>query len=231
MVLASYSAKTSITMSRRAMRGILLDLDDTLIDDRSSTHAALEAFLIAHQLDTAGREEVLVTWRAIAARHWQRYEAGEVSFLEQRRCRVRDFLGRQLTDEEADEAFSPYASEYERSWKLLPGVAEFLERTRHIPKVIITNGERDQQLRKVRATGLSKHVAGVVTPSDCGHWKPHPSIFLAGLAMLGAMAAECLMVGDDEVRDIEPARKLGMRCFIVERGHEKRDIRHLIVGA
>jgi FMN phosphatase YigB (HAD superfamily) len=39
------------------------------------------------------------------------------------------------------------------------------------------------------------------------------------------------MVGDDEVRDIEPARKLGMRCFVVEPGHEKKDISNLIVGA
>ena len=213
------------------MRGILLDLDDTLIDDRSATRAGLEAFLVAHELDQEGREEHLVAWRAIAARHWLRYETGEVSYLEQRRCRVRDFLGRQLSDEEADEAFLPYASAYERSWKLIPGVAEFLERTRHIPKVIITNGERNQQLRKVRATGLLEHVVGVVTPFDCGHWKPHPNIFLAGLTMLGAAAAECLMVGDDLVRDIEPARKLGMRCFIVETGHEHRDIRHLLVGA
>ncbi len=212
------------------MRGILLDLDDTLIDDRGSARAALDAFLAAHQLDSVDREELLVAWRVIGVRHWLRYEAGEVGFLEQRRCRVRDFLGRQLSDEEADEAFLPYVSAYERSWKLLPGIAEFLERTRHIPKVIITNGDRDQQLQKVRATGLSEHVVGVVTPSDCGHWKPHPNMFLAGLAMLGARAEECLMVGDDEARDIEPARELGMRCFIVETGHESRDIRHLVVG-
>jgi putative hydrolase of the HAD superfamily len=213
------------------VRGILLDLDDTLIDDRSSTRAALEAFLNAHQLDKSSHKELVVAWAAIAARHWLRYEAGEVSFLEQRRCRVRDFLGRQLSDEEADQAFLPYATAYERSWKLLPGVAEFLDRTRHIRKVIITNGERSQQLHKVRATGLAEHVVGVVTPSDCGHWKPHPNIFLAGLAILGASAPECLMVGDDEVRDIEPARRLGMRCFVVEAGHEKRDISRLVVGA
>jgi putative hydrolase of the HAD superfamily len=213
------------------MRGILLDLDDTLIDDRSSTRAALEAFLVAHRFGDARREELLAKWRTIAMRHWLRYEAGEVSFLEQRRCRVRDFLGRKLSDAEADAAFLPYASAYERSWTLLPGVAEFLARTRQIPKVIVTNGDREQQLRKVRATKLSDHVIGVVTPSDCGHWKPHPNIFLAGLALLGASAAECVMVGDDEVRDIEPAKKLGMRCFIVETGHASRDIKHLVLGA
>jgi putative hydrolase of the HAD superfamily len=213
------------------MRGMLLDLDDTLIDDRGATRVGLEAFLGAHDFDQAGRDKHLVTWRAIAARHWLRYEAGEISYLEQRRCRVRDFLGRDLSDKEVDEAFLPYANAYERSWRLIPGVAAFLERTNHVPKVIVTNGERNQQLRKINATRLLEHVVGVVTPSDCGHWKPHPNIFLAGLAMLGVAAAECLMVGDDVVRDIEPARKLGMSCFTVEAGHEHRDIKHLHVGA
>jgi FMN phosphatase YigB (HAD superfamily) len=124
------------------MRGILLDLDDTLIDDRASTRSALEAFMVAHRIER--REEQSASWREIAARHWLRYEAGEVGFLEQRRCRVRDFLGRNLSDEEADEAFLPYANAYERSWRLFPWVAGFLEKTRDIPKVIITESATSQ---------------------------------------------------------------------------------------
>jgi len=215
------------------MRAVLLDLDDTLLDDRSATRTALDAFLSAHQASSAGRsrEELLALWRSISARHWLRYEAGEVTFSEQRRCRVRDFLGRPLNDEEAEAAFLPYRHVYEQSWRLLPGVSEFLGRTRHVPKVIITNGDRDQQVRKVEATGLTDHVVGVVTPTDCGYWKPDPKIFLAAVAMLGVHPHECLMVGDDAHRDIEPARKLGMSCFLVEAGHEKQTLSHLFVDA
>ena len=100
----------------RTVRALLLDLDDTLLDDRNSTRTALEAFLTAHHL-LAGRSrgDVLASWRSIAARHWPRYEAGEVTFVEQRRCRVREFLDRPLTDDEADEAFVPYRDAYEKS--------------------------------------------------------------------------------------------------------------------
>jgi putative hydrolase of the HAD superfamily len=213
------------------MRAILLDLDDTLLDDRSATRAALDAFLSFHQSSSHSREQLLASWRSIAVRHWLRYETGEITFAEQRRCRVREFLARPLSDEEADAAFLPYRTAYEQSWRLLPGVPEFLDRTKHIPKVIITNGERDQQVRKVEATGLLHHVVGVVTPSDCGHWKPHPNIFLAGIAMLRVNAHECLMIGDDVTRDIEPARRLGMRCFLVEAGREDRNLSNLIVDA
>lgn len=190
---------------------------------------ALEAFFAAHRLGIEDKERLLASWRSIAVRHWTRYESGEISFAEQRRCRVREFLGQALSDKEADEAFLPYLNEYERSWRLLPGARAFLERTRHIRKVIITNGDRDQQMRKIQMTGLTEHVVGVVTPSDCGHWKPHPRIFLAGLAMLGVSAPECLMIGDDELRDIEPARRLGMPHFRVEAGYEERSLSAIVV--
>jgi putative hydrolase of the HAD superfamily len=197
------------------MRAILFDLDDTLLDDRGATTGALDAFLTTHGFERAGREAQHASWRSISARHWLRYESGEVTFLEQRRCRVREFLGRALSDDQADQAFSCYASAYESSWKLLPGVPELLVKTRNIPKVIVTNGEREQQLRKVSATGLADHIVGVVAPADCGYWKPHPKIFLAATDLVGARVSECAMVGDDEIRDLVPSRQLGMRCFHV----------------
>ena len=126
-----------------------------------------------------------------------------------------------MTDEEADKAYEPYGRAYEESWQLLPGVQEFLRRTTHLPKVIVTNGERSQQLRKARTLGLAEHVRGVVTPADCGYWKPHANIFLAALKLLRVHPGECLMIGDDPIRDIEPARRLGMRSLLVEAGREE----------
>jgi FMN phosphatase YigB (HAD superfamily) len=49
--------------------------------------------------------------------------------------------------------------------------------------------------------------------------------------MLRVNAHECLMIGDDVTRDIEPARRLGMRCFLVEAGREDRNLSNLIVDA
>ena len=200
------------------IRALLLDLDDTLLDDRGATRFALDALLAAHGLNGAERDTHLATWRSISQRHWVRYEAGEIGYFEQRRYRIRDFLGQPLTDDQADDAVRPYVEAYQRAWRLLPGVPEFLAATRHLPKVVVTNGERGQQLRKMRATGLLEHVRGVMTPGDCGYWKPHPMIFAAALELLGHGAAECLMVGDDEARDIAPARALGMRFVHVTEG-------------
>jgi len=202
------------------VRPLLLDLDDTLVDDHSSTSVAFDAFVEAHPalLDDRDMVALLHEWRVVFARHWVRYERGEVSFLDQRRARVREFLGSDFTDAEADQALLPYLEAYEASWQLLPGVREFLERAADIPKVILTNGNRQQQLRKVAATGLSSHVLAVITPEDAGCWKPAHGMFFAGARCLGVAPNGCIMVGDDPVRDIAPARALGMTCFQVERG-------------
>jgi len=202
------------------VRPILLDLDDTLVDDHRSTAIAFGALLEAHRasLDAKDASALLPQWRSIFARHWDRHERGEVSFQEQRRARIREFLRRELTDAEADEALLPYLRAYEASCQLLPGVREFLERSAHIPKVIVTNGDRQQQLRKVAVTGLRSHVAAVITPEDSGCWKPDHAMFRAGARCLGVAPGACIMVGDDPVRDIAPARELGMVCFEVERG-------------
>jgi len=215
------------------MHALLLDLDDTLLDDRSASANGFVAFLSAHRHKCAFSDdaEALQAWRDAANRHWLRYEQGEISFQEQRRCRVRDFLGEPLSDAAADASFRVYQEAYEASWRLLPDVSEFLSRTRSIPKVIITNGDRETQLRKIDATGLRPHVRGVVTPGDCGHWKPSITIFRAALELLSVRPEDCLMIGDDVRRDIEPAAALGMRSFHVQPGVPGRGLLDAIASA
>jgi putative hydrolase of the HAD superfamily len=215
------------------MQAILLDLDDTLMDDRGATAKGFTAFLAAHREKCAYScdEDALTAWRNAARRHWIRYEQGELSFQEQRRWRIRDFLGEVLSDAEADAAFRIYQEVYEESWQLLPEVAEFLARTHALPKVILTNGDRETQLRKAEVTGLTAHVRGVITPADCGHWKPSIGIFQAAIDLLNVKPKECLMIGDDLRRDVEPAAALGMRSFHVQLGVPGRGLLDAIASA
>jgi HAD superfamily hydrolase (TIGR01549 family) len=50
-----------------------------------------------------------------------------------------------------------------------------------------------------------------------GKTKPHPAIFQAALDQLGVSAEEAVMVGDSLEDDVEGARALGMRAFLVDR--------------
>ena len=200
------------------MKALLLDLDDTLIDERHAVRQAFSAFIEAHRdcFPDMPEETLLDGWREITMQQWVRFERGEISFLDQRRQRLREFLGAPFTNEEADEAFAPYRSAYQSSLRCFEDVPEFMARTAHLPRIVITNGDRDQQLQKLHATGLTGHVNAVITPMDCGSWKPDPGIFLAAVERLGMEPAHCAMIGDDEIRDIQPARQLGMKAFRVD---------------
>ena len=59
--------------------------------------------------------------------------------------------------------------------------------------------------------------AVAVSSADHGYMKPHPSIFEAALAQVGAVPAQSVMVGDSLSHDIEGARQLGMRAVLVSR--------------
>lgn len=207
---------------KKPVRGLLLDLDDTLFDERAT---ARRAFLAWHPARGAQRADEDVDtaferWRLATDKHWKRHGAGEISFQDQRRERLREFLGQGLTDDQADALFEPYMQAYQSSWSLLRDATEFLQRSSALPKVIVTNGPRAMQERKLSSLGLTGHFVGMVTPDDCGHAKPRPEIFHRALALIGLPASDCLMVGDDHVCDIEPARALGMAAFHVGRdGH------------
>jgi HAD superfamily hydrolase (TIGR01549 family) len=56
-----------------------------------------------------------------------------------------------------------------------------------------------------------------VSSSTHGKTKPHPTIFQAALDRLGVAAGESAMVGDSPDDDVEGARALGMRAFLVDR--------------
>ncbi|MGL6280496.1 MAG: HAD family hydrolase [Gaiella sp.] len=79
---------------------------------------------------------------------------------------------------------------------------------------LISNGQRD--LEEFAAHhGLDVDVA--VGSKQHGFVKPHRSIFERALAALDVAPAEAAMVGDSVGDDIEGARALGIRAFLLDR--------------
>jgi HAD superfamily hydrolase (TIGR01549 family) len=52
-----------------------------------------------------------------------------------------------------------------------------------------------------------------------GRTKPHASIFVAALDRIGVAPADSAMVGDSPDDDVDGARALGMRAFLLDRDH------------
>jgi HAD superfamily hydrolase (TIGR01662 family) len=68
------------------------------------------------------------------------------------------------------------------------------------------------------------HVDAAVSSRVHGKTKPDPSIFQAALDLLAVQAEEVAMVGDSIEDDVDGARALGMRAFLLDREGRHADV-------
>lgn len=153
-----------------------------------------------------------------------RYLTGELTFVEQRRHRVRSLaveFGLPIeSDEEIDMWFGRYLRTYERSWRAYPDALSTLRRLHtgtHLPLGVITNGDSAQQHAKLQAAGLDQFFSLVVVSSDVGAAKPSPKIFRIACDALGVAPSRALYVGDDYATDTEAAAAAGLQSLWLNR--------------
>jgi putative hydrolase of the HAD superfamily len=202
--------------------GVLFDLDGTLVDHESAAVAGLRAWLPA--IGVAPTAAAVAGWLALQEPHLAAWRAGEISFPEQRRRRLRAFLGlhgqgTDGTDAELDELFAGYLVHYERAWRAYDDVAEALALVERagLRTAVLTNGTREQQLRKLDRTGLAGRVGPVFTVDDLGVAKPHPDAFRTACARWGLTPGEVLSVGDNYDLDVVAARAAGLQAVHLDR--------------
>jgi FMN phosphatase YigB (HAD superfamily) len=102
----------------------------------------------------------------------------------------------------------------------LPGAAELLAAIHELGmRNIITSNtywrDADSYWEDFRLLGMADHIDGIVTSVDAGHLKPHPAVFEMAMDRWHAPAERCVVIGNREENDIEPALALGMRAILV----------------
>ena len=205
------------------IRAILFDLDDTLIDHTSAAHNAATAW--ARELGLP--DDQTDRWFAIERHHFAAYERGECTHQQQRRNRVRDFLGDfSLDDAVTDALFARFLTLYEQHWRAFPDAASALTRALKagLQVGILTNGATELQQRKLECTGLDISGVQLLTSTDLGAAKPNPECYERALAVIGITAHETIMVGDSFPNDVEGARAVGITAFHLVRGHSSDDL-------
>jgi len=198
---------------------ILFDLDDTLLDDRGAQDIYL-ASLYANHRDLLERSEADFrrSWRLAIDQHFQRYVRGEITLAEQRRARVRDAFGRpDLSDRKSDEIVAEFLGGYEAAWRLHPEAVEGLDRLRGTALGVVTNGNGEQQRKKLERTGILDRFETIVVSEEFGSAKPAAAIFHHACSRLSIDPAGCTFVGDDWKLDVEGARGAGLRPIWIDR--------------
>jgi HAD superfamily hydrolase (TIGR01509 family) len=104
--------------------------------------------------------------------------------------------------------------------KPLPGAIELLAEIRALGlRTIIASNtywrDAESYWDDFRLLGMAAHIDAIVTSVDAGHLKPHPAVFEMAIRVAGCPAQRCVVIGNREENDVEPALALGMRTILV----------------
>ena len=104
-----------------------------------------------------------------------------------------------------------YLNTYTEEWFLCPHAERTLScLSSHYQLGILTNGFRDTQEKKIRASPLAQYLTWFISSEDVGSLKPHREAFEGIIRRTGAEPEEILFVGDSLEDDIIGARNAGM---------------------
>ena len=201
------------------LKVVLFDLDDTLVDQEGASRTALLDWLPELGLGLDDAEELVTAWGVIAEDAYARYQRREITFAEQRRVRVREFLGADATDDEADELFSGYLTRYERAWTAFDDAVPALRRVHDegLVAAVLTNGDSVHQANKLERVGLAEHLDVVVASDDLPAGKPDPRAYAAACEVLGVAPGDVLMVGNDVEKDYQGPLDAGLGAVLLDR--------------
>ncbi|WP_062430285.1 HAD family hydrolase [Herbidospora daliensis] len=194
-------------------RLVLFDMDNTLIDLDGAFGAWAAEFADAHGLGDDGVRWLLdldIPHRDLMFR-WIKYHFDLVP--------------------SADELWAAYRARMPFLVECRPEVLAMLARLRAAGwKVgIVANGMADNQLGKLRATGLADAVDGFAVAGVEGIRKPDVALFEIAAKRCGAaLAGGGWMVGDNHAADIEGGRAAGLRTIWITRELNGSEADHVV---
>lgn len=196
---------------------VLFDLDDTLLDYTAARDAGFVSWLA--ERDPARPTKDLLAWQALEDTHFRRYSAGEITFGEQRRARLRAFWPHLsgAPEAELDQVYETYVVHMEAAWSAVPHAAEVVRAlAERMPVGVLTNGYRAMQERKLRLLGLEG--VPLYASSELVAPKPDARAYEAACTGLGVPMDRTVMVGDDITNDVQGALLAGLSAVWFDRG-------------
>jgi len=199
------------------VRGVLVDVDDTLVDTRSAFRKAI-GHVVARWMPHLGDDgcaDALQHWLLDDTGAFAAYTRGELTFAEQRRVRadrLHAHLGGPALD---DDGFAQWQLAYDESfrqaWQAHPDGVALVRRlgALGVPVGAVTNASGAYQRGKLAAVGLG-HVPVLASMDDLGRGKPEPALFHLACIRLGVPFRAVAYVGDELDVDARGARDAGL---------------------
>jgi putative hydrolase of the HAD superfamily len=191
---------------------IFFDLDATLLDHETAVRGGLanlrDAFGPAIPWD---QDQFFAHWETVAEKYLPFSLTGkQLSFADQRRMRIKEIFGSDLSTEEADRRFQLYLDGYNTHWTLYPDALPCLKALQGHRLGMITNGDGPQQRAKLATLGINEFFPTVIISREVGFAKPDREIFELAAKAAGVALDQCMYVGDRLETDAQAAAKVGM---------------------
>jgi 2-phosphoglycolate phosphatase len=190
---------------RKGLRGVLFDLDGTLLDTAPDMAGAINQLLVDEGMETLPFERI----RPHVSHGAQRlvrlaFGEPETSRLEDLRRRFLDF----------------YRADIARHTRMFDGFDAVLDaiEAAGLRWGIVTNKPGWLTAPLLEELGLAARSGCIVSGDTLSERKPHPMQLLHAAALLGLEPAECVYLGDAE-RDVQAARNAGMIPLVAGFGY------------
>ena len=210
-----------------AIRGVLLDVDDTLVDTRGAFRHALLRLADEYLQEGLDPDLVVQFWRADRSGWYRAYTRGEMSRREQRMRRANElhteFGGPELGDADYDIWDAVFERHFREGWRAFDDAAPVLDalEAAGIPYGAVTNADSAQQRLKLDTCGLER-VEVSVALDTFGFGKPDARVFLEGARRLGMEPHQVAYVGDEPDIDALGAADAGLTGIWLDRPGARR---------
>lgn len=216
----------------RPCDGLILDIDDTLIDTESAIRAAAQAAALEIWPDstTATREKFAAHFHTDPHGYFAGYTEGVLRFHEMRKQRIAAAaadLGLLWEPRRYRRFCGAYDPAFAAAQRLYPDALPAVEAAEDwgIAVVLLTNSSTPATRMKLQVLGISDRFPHVVTTDTLGVGKPDPSVFRHACELIGAEPRQCIAIGDHYGNDVAAARDAGLRALWLDRagiGGEER---------
>lgn len=214
-----------------SVRGVLLDVDDTLVDTRGAFRHAWSQLTERFLPHVGDVEEVVRAWRADDGGFYSAYTQGRIDYLEQRRHRVEALHARFGAPPLGEAGFTEWNALFEdgfrAGWRAFDDALEAVAQLRaaRVGVGVVTNAATPYQRLKLDAVGLAD-LPVLVGVDLFGFGKPDPRVFAEGARRLGLEPGEAAYVGDELHADALGASRAGLTGVWLDRpGWRGRPVR------